>query len=253
MLEMLEWIYSHGRENGWAYVELRIRKELPEGLMPSETFFLHELALQPDPEKILKTFRNSTVRNIRKAQREGVEVRVDSSIAGMKEFYRLNCMTRKEHGLPPQPYRFFELIHEHLIIRDCGFLILAGKLGTVMAGNLFLHVGDRAYYKFGASDRTFQDLRAANLVMWEGIQRCAKSGFRTLCFGKTETVHDGLRQFKNGWGTQESRIQYVKYDLSKCEYVKHSSRVNGIHNGFFRAMPTPFSRAIGSVLYKHMG
>lgn len=252
LLYMLEWVYSYGKKNGWAYVELRTRKELPEGLTPSETFFLHDLVLQPGPEKMLKTFRDSTARNIRKAQKEGVEVRVDASIGGMKEFYRLNCMTRKEHGLPPQPYRFFELLHEHLISKDCGFLVLAGKPGTVMEGNLFLHFGDRVYYKFGASDRTFQDLRASNLAMWEGIQRAAKSGFRTLCFGKTETFHDGLRQFKNGWGTRETRIQYVKYDLGKGEYVINPSRVNGFHNGFFRAMPTPVSRAIGSVLYRHM-
>ena len=249
--EILPWLIDYGKERAWNYIELRTLKELPVGMPPSETYFRHELELHPDPDQILKTFRDSTVRNIRKAQKAGVAVRVDVSEEGVKEFYRLNCLTRREHGLPPQPYRFFTLLHEHLMSKGFGFIVLAEKNGIAIAGNLYLHFGDRVYYKYGASDRSHQDLRASNLVMWEAIQWYAKEYFRTLCFGKTELFHDGLRQFKTGWGMRESRIHYLKYDLVKKDYVVRSSRVRGIHNQFFRAMPIPVSKAIGSILYKH--
>jgi len=249
--EILPWLYEYGKGRGWEYIELRTRKELPNDLSPSRSFFRHELQLQSDPELMRGNFRDSTVRNIKKAQKSGVEVQVVTSEEGVKEFYRLNCMTRREHGLPPQPYRFFALLHEHLISKGYGFTVLAEKDGITIAGNIYLHVGNRAYYKYGASDRRFQDLRATNVVMWEAIQRYAKKGFRTLCFGKTELFHDGLRQFKTGWGARESNIQTVKYNLIKGNCVAHSSRTRGIHNRFFRAMPIPVSRMIGSIFYKH--
>lgn len=250
--EILPWLYAYGKARGWGYIELRTRKELPYGLSPSESFFRHELELQPDPDKIISTFRKGTVGTIRKAKKEGVEVRVDFSVEGVNEYYRLNCMTRREHGLPPQPYRFFALLHKYLISKGYGFVVLAEIKGVTIAGNLYLHFGDRAYHKYGASDRRFKDIGAGNLVMWEAIRWYAENGFRALCFGKTELFQNGLRLYKTGWGTRESKIQYLRYDLVKGECVVHSSRVKGFHNQFFRAMPIPVSRAIGSILYRHM-
>src|SRR4030066_163040 len=46
-------------------------------------------------------------RNIKKSEREGVEVKILNSLESLNEFYKLNCITRKKHGLPPQPYNFF--------------------------------------------------------------------------------------------------------------------------------------------------
>lgn len=248
---ILPWLIHYGKARGWEYIELRTRKELPEGVTPSETFFRHELELQHDPDRILRTFRDSTARNIRKAQKAGIEIRVDVSEEGVKEFYRLNCLTRRDHGLPPQPYRFFTLLHEHLMSKGFGFVVLALKNGVAISGNLYLHFGDRAYYKYGASDSKYQDVRANNLVMWEAIRWYTKKDFRSLCFGKTELFHDGLRQFKKGWGTRESKIHYLNYDMGKKEYIVRASHVRGFYNQFFRAMPIPVSKTIGSILYKH--
>ena len=45
--------------------------------------------------------------NIKKALKEGVEVQLHNSFESVKSFFKLNCMTRKRHGLPPQPFKFF--------------------------------------------------------------------------------------------------------------------------------------------------
>ena len=82
-----------------------------------------------DENKIFSNFRDSTRRNIRKAINEGVEVTINNSWESIKEFYRLNCLTRREHGLPPQPYYFLKkfmntlfpkisvLLHLHLMVK----------------------------------------------------------------------------------------------------------------------------------------
>ena len=80
----------------------------------------------------LKSFRESTRRNIRQAEKEGVEVTLRHTREALAAFYRLHCLTRRYHGLPPQPWSFFEKIHEHIIAPAeglCGLGRPPGKAG----------------------------------------------------------------------------------------------------------------------------
>ncbi len=250
--EVLDGLRRHGKDSGWKSFEVRQRGPLPATLQPSESFLGHVLDLQPNEAALYSRLRGSTQRNIKKASAEGVTVTAEQTDEAMAAFYRLNCLTRREHGLPPQPVSFFRNLIREIRAADSGFVVLAGFKGATIAGCVYMHFGDKAVYKYGASDRRYQNLRANNLVMWEAIRRYAERGARTLCFGRTERDNEGLRQFKSGWGTREEEIGYVKYDFSTGSYVKEESRIKGLHNRFFRNIPTPVSRMIGSVLYKYM-
>jgi len=48
--------------------------------------------------------------------------------------------------------------------------MLASHKGKNIASAVYFHFGDKAIYKYGASDRKYQHLRANNLVMWEAIR-----------------------------------------------------------------------------------
>ena len=74
-------------------------------------------------------------------------------------------------------------------------------------------------YKYGASDRRYQELRPNNLVFREGIRDLCGKGVRTLSFGRTDLHHEGLRQFKLSWGAVEKTLQYVKYDVTSKAYL----------------------------------
>ena len=245
-------LISEGRNAKWKSLELRCRGKLPETFESSSTFFHHLLELEGGEDVLFRRLRGSTQRNIRKSEKEGVTVSISGSEDSVAEFYRLNCMTRRDHGLPPQPMSFFRNLHEHILKKDAGFIALAHFRGTCIAANVYLLFGDRAYYKYGASDRKSQHLRANNLLMWEAIRSCARRGFRSLCFGRTETENEGLRQFKNGWGAQEGLLRYYKYDLLAKGFVISGPAVSGWHNKVFRNLPIPLSRAIGTVFYRHM-
>ncbi len=131
--------------------------------------------------------------------------------------------------------------------------MLASYKKKVIAGAIYFHFGKKATFKYGASDIKYQQLRANNLVMWEAIKFYCQSGYEKFCFGKTESEHKGLLQFKNGWGAREHTIKYYKYDLRSDKYVKDGSLVSGFHNKVFRKMPIPLSKMISSLSYKYMG
>jgi len=204
-------------------------------------------------KKLFSTFRGSTIRNIKKATKEGVKINIDQSFEATKEFYRLNCITRRDHGLPPQPKWFFKNLHDHVISKNLGFVVLASHNGSNIAGAVYFHFGNKAIYKYGASDKGFQHLRANNLVMWEAIKWYSGNGYETLSFGRTEPENDGLRQFKAGWGAREEIIKYFKYDLRRNAFVRADYQLSKVQKQLFRIVPITVSQIVGSVFYKHVG
>ena len=89
--------------------------------------------------------------------------------------------------------------------------------------------------------------------MWEAIKWYSRNGFRSLSFGRTEPDAKGQRQFKTGWGTNETTIKYYTYDLRKRDFIRRNPHVSGIHNKVFKAVPIHLLKIAGSLLYKHMG
>jgi hypothetical protein len=251
--DLLNDVIAYGKKCGWKSLELRGRNSLLPLTSSSLTYLGHILNLSDKEDQIFSSFRDSTKRNIKKAVKEGVEVKIHYSLESVKEFYRLNSMTRKFHGLPPQPFNFFKKIYDHVISKDLGFAILASINQKNIAGAIYFNFGEKSLYKYGASDLQYQHLRANNLVMWEGIKWYSQNGFKSLCFGRTEPENQGLIQFKSGWGTTDQQINYYRYDLKKGSFVSGSSKVLGFHNKIFKNMPIPILKKVGSILYKHIG
>jgi len=171
----------------------------------------------------------------------------------MMDFYRLNTMTRREHGLPPQPYKFFQHLHNQVIARDMGFIATAFLRDCAIAANVYFKFGHEVIYKYGASDKAFQHLRANNLVMWEAIKWSIDQGFAKLYFGRTEPENKGLMQFKAGWGVKPYQIYYYRYDLQKNGFAVDHSEINPFFTKLFSKLPLPVLEIMGRILYRHMG
>lgn len=250
--EILETVAAHGRRQGWKYIEFRGGA----GFRDRDAFayyYSHRLDLSPGSDRLFASLSGAARRAVRKAAREGVRVEVGRSLSALREFHRLNRMTRREHGLPPQPFRFFLQVHRHVIEQGKGFTMLSYIDDEPIAGAVFFHIGDRVIFKYGASDRNRLHLRANNLLMWEAIQWAADAGFRSFCFGRTEPDNDGLRRFKSGWGAEEGVIRYYRYDLGKNEFCTMPPGDMNLHRQIFKKMPIPILNMIGRLFYRHMG
>lgn len=247
-------VISRARSRHWRTIELRGRCRGMGNFPASAEYLTHELDLTPGEAALIAKYRSNVQRNIRKAEKSGISVASDPTPEGVKEFYRLNCLTRREHGLPPQPPRFFENLRVHVLEKGFGSLLLARHEGRAVAGAVFLHFAGKAIYKYGASDRRYQELRPNNLVFREGIRDLCRKGVRTLSFGRTDLHHEGLRQFKLSWGTVEKMLQYIKYDVPSKSYLSvKKSRGTIPWESAMSRLPLPFLRLIGRVAYRHVG
>jgi len=242
----------HAEARDWKYLECRGGTGWLDGAPASTSYYGHRLSLVNDPEVLISNVDGAVRRAIRKGRKSGLTIEKSQDLDAVRAFYRLHCKTRKKHGLPPQPFHFFRNIHRHVLSHDQGLVVLAKNDQKAVAGAVFFNFGKRAIYKFGASDDQFQHLRANNLVMWEAICWYATHGFDELDFGRTSLGNDGLRSFKLGWGTQERRIEYMRYDRRRGGFVTVKDEAFGWYNRVFRALPDPVAKCIGAALYRHM-
>jgi CelD/BcsL family acetyltransferase involved in cellulose biosynthesis len=170
----------------------------------------HELDLDPDLEQVRSRFsRSQVIRNISRAEREGVVVRRASSTRDLDAFYALHTRTRRRQGVPVQPRRFFDLLWNDLACSGLAFILLADAGGReAIAGALFLASGASTIYKFGASDPDARRLRPNHLIFWTAIREACARGDRRFDFGRTDVGNAGLRAFKTGWGARERPLKY---------------------------------------------
>lgn len=249
-------LIEHGRSRHWKTLELRGGATFLYDQPPVSSYFAHELNLEAGSDAVFKGFSPTCIRGIRKAEKAGLTVKHETSREALQIYYKMHCLTRKKQGVPPQPRLFFENIHHHLFIAGKGFVTLVYDQSIPVAGAIFLHVGDKAMYKFGASDPGKLANRPNNLVMWKAIQHLINNGMKSLHFGRTDLSHEGLRRFKLGWGARETHLLYYRYNVDQNCFIKKPETTNpfaSLITAMFRHTPIVVSRFIGKHLYKYAG
>ncbi|MGA3007712.1 MAG: GNAT family N-acetyltransferase [Opitutaceae bacterium] len=245
-------VQACAKRRGWKYVECRGGRPLFGESLASSSYFGHRLDLHREESALWAQFDDSTRRAVRKAEQSNLTVEFSQDLDALRIFYRLLGQTRRRHGMPPQPFRFFKYIHQHVLAQNQGQVVLVRSGRRPVAGAVFFHFGRTALFKFGASDAAFHRLRVNNLVMWQAIKWHARHDFSALDFGRTSFENEGLRKFKLGWGPEEHRIDYVRYDCRSGGFVQAPDRSSGWHNHIFRRLPGGLARLIGTALYKHI-
>ncbi|MBE3144910.1 MAG: GNAT family N-acetyltransferase [Planctomycetes bacterium] len=253
---LLPWVMQSALEfaetRKWRYIEWRAGEYFMETTSPYEAFYTHDIDLAKSEPGLFSALSDSCRRNIKKSIKEGVSIKAERSFGSIKSFYHLNCITRKRHGLPPQPFEFFKNIHEYVISKGNGIVVSAHYEGNLIAASIYFHFGSKAIFKYGSSDIGYQRLRPNNLVMWETIRWFKNHGFASMNLGRTEHDNPGLLQYKRSWGAKESALNYYRYDISKKEYVARHSDVNKLYKWLFTRTPVSILRAIGKLSYRHL-
>lgn len=238
---------------GWKRVEFRGGSPVLPDAQKATNFYQHQLDLTIGEARLNKNVDSSVRRAVRKADQSAVTVEFSTSAESVNQFYQLLSLTRRRHGVPPQPFRFFAGLQQQLLAPGLGTVVLARLGSTPIAGALYLFSGKRVVYKYGASDEAYQHVRGNNLVMWRAIAAFAQQGYAELDFGRTSLDNEGLRAFKLSWGAKENISSYLVHDVGERAWIKAPDRSSGWHNKVFRQLPLPISRWIGQILYRHIG
>jgi hypothetical protein len=240
----------------WRSAELRpessvlVASGLDTGSAPRESFWLHRLDLTPGLDALFARFHRSCVqRAIRRAERAGVQYEAGSSEPLLGRFYGLLRLTRRRHGIPPQPFSWFRNLvacfGERLTIR------IASKDRRPIAGMLTLAFRTSLVYKYGGSDATFHRFGGMPFLFWKLIQEAKMQGFHELDLGRSEIGQPGLIAFKDRLGASRTRLTYYSYPpaVSGCAV---NGRTRRVARHVFRRLPDPALSLAGRLLYRQL-
>lgn len=177
------------------------------GFSEGQPNFVFQLNLENQNEESLAAgFNQQWRRNIKKAEKEGVEV-IRGSREDLAEFHKVYVETAERDNFKPRPLRYFERMWDELNAHDKHLkLFLAKWQGQVIASTIAITVGDHCWYSYGASSAFGREARGSNAVQWQMMKDAMASG--ATCYdlrGITPTLdpndpHVGLIQFKVGTG-----------------------------------------------------
>ena len=170
-------------------------------------------------------------------------------------FYRLYFRTRKELQLPCQPYMFFKSIHDHVIRKNLGCVLLGKKEGEVIVGAIFFSFKERLAYEYAAWNRKHKEFRPNYFIIWEAIKLAHSNGYKIFDFGRTHNLNKGLMYFKERWNTTTINISQIYPTDKKIENLvdaETSVRYKTVRM-LCRILPDYPYTQMGNFLYKHRG
>ena len=175
---------------------------------------------QPQSEDdLLAGMNQQWRRNIRKAEKAGVTVRVGER-EELESFHRVYAETAERDHFTARPLGYFEQMWDALRGEDPDRLrlYLAEHEGDIVAATTMVRVGRHAWYSYGASTTHKRDVRGSNAIQWRMITDALAAGAAIYDMrGITDTLHEddphlGLIQFKVGTGGQA--VEYLgEWDL----------------------------------------
>ena len=240
---------EHRRDAGLG-LEVRWGMDALPGSVSVHRYWRHTLALEPDADAVAKRARSGIRRGAEKARREGLSFERRTDQGALDTFYGLHLKTRKHQGVPTQSKRFIDGLLP-LFEAGHGFVALVCEGDRAIAAAVFLQLRDHLIYKYGASDRAALSRRPNNLLFSDVIRWACEAGCRELDFGRTDLHHDGLREFKLGWGTDESPLNHTYAGMPVPD--DGDSTMQRLLAPAIRHSPASVSRLLGVALYRHFG
>lgn len=222
-----------------------------EAFEKSKVFFLHKLDLSPSLDEIFRNLHRDCVqRKIQRATREELTHQEGRSELLLTQFYRLLLMTRRRHGLAPQPLAWFRNLIACL--GDKVRIRIASKGGRPVAGILTLEHKQTLVYKYGCSDTRFNQLGGMQMLLWKAIQQAKTAELSEFDMGRSDCENSGLVAFKDRWGTTRTRLVYLQYPRTRFYSLRDAVHGNLSKRAFAR-MPNGLLSATGRLFYKYMG
>ncbi|HEY5726355.1 MAG TPA: GNAT family N-acetyltransferase [Methylomirabilota bacterium] len=203
---------------GWPFSRTRV--------IPRHTFMLD---LTQSESALLKGM-DGAERKIRKADREGVEVRLAESPEDLAAYCRLSRDTservRTRSAYTDFPDRFFQDLHRSLGPAGTMRFYVAWFRGEPLAGCLFTYSDTTMLYYLGGStrDRELTAKQAPAAVFWHAIREAKRLGFSRFDLGGCTPTDDaddsrhGVYTFKKRWGGRLETFYNLDVVLSSIPF-----------------------------------
>jgi hypothetical protein len=204
------------------------------------------------PVNEIKAGFGRTVRTgIKRALRDQVRIDCGTDRAYLERYFELQLITRRRLGVPPQPFKFFDIVHDKFSRTGDIEIRFATFEGRDHAGSILLRAGDQLCYKWGARLEGCHP-GANHLLVADMIEAHAQRA-ATMDFGRCDVRNQGLTRSKVDVGCVSRPLPYAFYP--KAPRHVSSEVLSGpakIVSSIWKRLPLPVTRVIGELLYRYM-
>jgi len=192
------------------------------------------LDLSPDFDQLLGHFRKVTRYEIRRSERQEVEVRMARDESECDEWLRLFVeMAKEKHFAAGDCGQIRGVLRWLLREADRGGLLLARKDGRLLGGIVMVRSGLRCWYLFGATSKDSK-FNAGHLLQWRAIQWAKRQGCREYDFTGGEShegADSGTAFFKQGFCDDLVHFPPAQRRILSANRIKLSNLVSKLRTG----------------------
>ncbi|HAU30914.1 MAG TPA: GNAT family N-acetyltransferase [Desulfotomaculum sp.] len=216
-------------------------------------FSTYILELSPDLGIMWKKLDSGSARwGVKKSHKEGVSVSKTQSIEDLKEFYELNCITKKKIGVPCHPWKFFKNLFKFL--DSYVSLYVARYNDKIIAGGIMEYFKKTVLYGYGAADPKYLKMQPYNAFIWKSIEDACLNGYKYYDFGRTSYDNVGLINFKKRWGTAEKKLYYSYYPKNPVSLTENRENLKyKWGTKVIQRMPMPIYKKFSDVVFGSFG
>jgi len=169
-------------------------------------FSTYILELSGNVGEVWKRADKGSVRWAIKKSQKNLSVDATKNIEDLKEFYELNCVTKKDKGVPCHTWKFFKNLFD--ILQDHISLYTARYKDEIIGGGIMDYFKENVLYAYGAANPDYLKLYPYNAFIWKSIEDACLKGYKYYDFGSTSYDNTGLANFKRKWGSVEHKLCY---------------------------------------------
>lgn len=172
--------------------------------MHAETMWV--LDIKPSEDDLMKGMRKTTRNLVRRAERDGVTIRISRDVKDLDVFEQVYKETADRENFVGFSRKYLEAEFNAFVNDGQVFLAFAEYQGDVISTALITVYGNTGFYHQGASTRKHAKVPGAYLLQWEIIRELKRLGMERYNFWGIAPTDDpkhpwaGLSLFKQGFG-----------------------------------------------------
>jgi len=232
------------------YLELRHLKPSAAHLPNKSHKVSMTVELDPDPEVLWNKFKGKHRTNIRKAVKNGLEIRVGNK-EFLKDLYNILSIGWRDLGTPIYPISFFEnILNAFGNSLQIYVVVYRGKPIAAAFNGLFRDTVEGMWLY---SLREYSKLQTNYFLYWEMIKRACQEGYKHFHLGRS-TTESGGTFFKTKWNAIPKQL-YWEYVLNgsgklpelNVDNPKYEKAIN-----LWRKLPVRITQLVGPYIAKNI-
>ncbi len=238
------------KETGAGHIEVRQSEPLITDWPVRSHKVSMRLSLPSDYDTLLKAYPSKLRSQIRRAQKEGMEVCVGGEEL-LGDYYRVFARCMRDLGTPVYEKAFFQSIVK-TFPKDVRLCVVSLH-GVALAAGLLYGFRRTLEIPWAASDKRFNRLAPNMLLYYTVLEYGCREGFTEFDFGRS-SVDSGTYRFKEQWGAQPHQL-YWYYWLAEGRDIPQLNPENPKYKAaiaLWQHLPLPLTNLVGPHIVKYL-